>query len=138
MLDSTDLKIIQFLQENSRMQWKEIGNQVHMTGQAVANRIQRLIDLGIIENFTIKINHQKMGRTVLALVTVFMKTSSNHKDFQQFIQEHEEIIEAHRISGKGCYWLKVSLKDQQQLNHFLDKVLEYGNYQLNMSVEQLK
>lgn len=52
MLDQTDLKILELLLSNSRMQWQEIGEQVHLTGQAVKNRIDRMEKLGVIEGYT--------------------------------------------------------------------------------------
>ena len=39
MFDSTDFKIIKLLQENARMNWKEIGEIVHLTGQALGNEL---------------------------------------------------------------------------------------------------
>ena len=42
--DQVDLQIIRLLEENSRLKWKEIGDIVHLTGQAVAARIQKLED----------------------------------------------------------------------------------------------
>ncbi|GGA29684.1 hypothetical protein GCM10011384_19020 [Psychrobacillus lasiicapitis] len=56
-----------------RIQWKELGQKIHMTGQAVGNRIRRLEDLGIIEQYTITINRIKLGQLVTAFVTVFEK-----------------------------------------------------------------
>ncbi|MGM0876542.1 MAG: AsnC family protein [Bacillota bacterium] len=41
MIDHIDMEIIRCLQSNSRMQWKQIGQLVHLSGVAVANRIQR-------------------------------------------------------------------------------------------------
>lgn len=49
MIDHINLEIIRCLQNNSRMQWKQIGEIVHMSGVAVAIRIQRLEEIGIIE-----------------------------------------------------------------------------------------
>ena len=43
-LDSTDLQIIKELQENSRLQWKELGQKVHLTGQAAADRLKATIN----------------------------------------------------------------------------------------------
>ncbi len=76
-----------------------------MTGQAVGNRIRRLEDLGIIEQYTIAINRIKLGQTVTAFVTLFV-TSANHQEFMNFFQKEEEISEVHRVSGEGCYLLK--------------------------------
>lgn len=137
MLDETDWRILQLLQTNCRLQWKEIGEKVHLTGQAVAARIRKLEDLGIIEGFTVKLNQEKMGKTITALITIFMKTN-NHSAFQQFIRNKETIMEAQRISGEGCYWLKANLATEIELNQLLDEILFYGNYRLNISIGRIK
>lgn len=137
MIDETDLAILQWLQEDSRMQWKEIGEKVHLTGQAVAARIRKMEDLGVIEGFTVKLNSSKLGLPILALITVFMN-SAEHSPFQQFINSREIIKEAYRISGEGCYWLKVNVSSHEELNRFLDELLKYGNYRVNISIGKVK
>lgn len=136
MIDQTDLKILELLQQDSRRHWKEIGEKVHLTGQAVAARIHKLEDLGVIEGFTIKINPAKVGKTLTALITVLMK-STDHLGFQNFLKNKNSIIEAHRVSGEGCYWLKANLSTQEELNQLLDQLLNYGNYRLNLSIGKI-
>lgn len=137
MLDTTDLAILNLLKENSRRQWREIGELVHLTGQAVAMRIRRMEELGIIEGYTVKLNNDKLGKPLVAFITVFMK-DTNHASFQTFIKQEELIMEVHRISGEGCYWLKAQLRSQVELNHLLNKLLLYGNYRLNLSIDRVK
>jgi Lrp/AsnC family leucine-responsive transcriptional regulator len=137
MLDQTDLAILKLLQQNSRMQWREIGELVHLTGQAVGNRIRKMEELGIIEGYSVKINPDKLGSSVQAFVTIFMKTN-NHSAFQDFIKQREEISEAHRISGEGCYTLKVSVASAEELNRLLDDILQYANYRVNISIGTVK
>lgn len=137
LLDEIDFQIIQLLTENSRMQWKEIGELIHMTGQAVGNRIKKLEDSGIIKAYSIILDEMKLGLSYTAFVTVFMKTT-NHSSFASFINKRKEVSEAHRISGEGCYLLKVKAESQEQLNHFLNKVLTFGNYRLNLSIQAIK
>lgn len=137
MIDQTDIEILRWLQKNSRMQWKEIGEKVHLTGQAVAARIRKLEDLGIIEGFTVKLNPNKLGNSITAFITVFMKTT-DHYFFQQFLVHKETIAEAHRVSGEGCYWLKANISSQEELNVLLDEILKYGNYRVNLSIGSVK
>lgn len=137
VLDQTDWQILQCLQSNSRMQWQEIGKIVHLTGQAVAARIRRMQDMEIIESFTIRLNQDKLGKPILAFITVFMKTT-NHSAFQNFLANREEILEAHRISGEGCYWLKAQLANQQDVSSLLDAILLHGNYRINLSIHKIK
>lgn len=137
MIDRTDLEILYWLQKNSRMQWKEIGEKVHLTGQAVAVRIRKLEDLGIIEGYTVKLNQDKLGNSMTALITVFMKTT-DHQSFQQFLARKETVVRAHRVSGEGCYWLEAGVSGQEELNKLLDEILRYGNYRVNLSIGSIK
>ncbi len=137
MFDETDLEIIQILKNNSRTQLQEIGNIVHLTGQAVRNRITRLEKLGVIEGYTIKTNVSKLGRELIAFITVYMKTN-NHSEFLRFIKDNILITEAYRISGDGCYKLKVEAANTKEIEEFLDKLLPYGNYRLNLSIGKIK
>ena len=137
MLDQTDLAILNLLRENSRYQWKEIGEKVHLTGQAVAARVQALQDDGIIESFTVSLSAAKLGNPLLVFVTVFM-SSSNHTPFHIFLEQENRITEVHRVSGEGCYWLKARLSSHVDLNQLLENILRYGNYRLSMSIDKLK
>ena len=137
MLDQTDMAIINLLRENSRFQWKEIGEKVHLTGQAVAARVQVLQDAEIIKGFTIKLNAAKLGKPLLAFITVFM-SSANHTPFYHFLQSDDRIVAAHRVSGEGCYWLKARLSSHEDLNRLLEEILRYGNYRVSLSIDMIK
>lgn len=137
MIDETDLKIIRILMENSRIQWKEIGAIIHMTGQGVAARIHRLEELGIIEKYTLKLNDEKLGKLITGFIIVYMK-STKHKEFREFLTESELVAEAHKISGDGCYFIKVKAEGNDDLNRFLDELIKFANYKLLLSVDKIK
>ncbi|MGE5626559.1 MAG: Lrp/AsnC family transcriptional regulator [Solirubrobacterales bacterium] len=137
MLDQTDIEILNLLMRNSRIQWQEIGDEVHLTGQAVKNRISKMEKSGVIQGYTIKINPAEIGRNLIGFITVFMKTN-DHVGFQTFIKNNPIINEAHRISGDGCYILRTATSTQSELTELLDEILKFGNYQLSLSIEDVK
>lgn len=137
MLDEIDLKILDLLKRNSRMLWKDIGQEIHMTGQSVGNRIRRLEDLGIIEQYTITTNKSKLGLPITAFITVFVETA-NHKAFHKFFMSEEAITEVHRISGDGCFLLTAHLTSNDELDTLLARLLEHGNYRVDLSIGKLK
>lgn len=137
MLDETDVQIIKLLTKNSRSQWREIGEEVHLTGQAVKNRISRLEKLGVIEGYTIKVNSEKLGKKIIAYITVFMK-NTEHAAFQKYVQNNTLITEANKISGEGCYMLKAVAAEQEEITALLDEILRYGNYKINISIGAVK
>ena len=137
MLDQTDVAILTLLRQNARLSWKEIGEQVHMTGQAVATRITKLQELGILQQFTVVVDESRMGRPLLAFVTVFMK-STDHAGFARFLQGEPAVEEGHRVTGEGCYLLRVRCADQEALTQLLDRILHWGNYRVSLTLTRVK
>jgi Lrp/AsnC family leucine-responsive transcriptional regulator len=136
MFDEIDLKILDILKINSKVSLKEIGEQVHLTPQGVSNRIIRLQDLGAITQYTISINNSLLGKNITAFITIFMKTTK-HEKLIKFIKANTIITEAHRISGDGCYLLKVICSNMDEINLLLDNIMEYGTYRLNLSTSTI-
>ena len=136
-IDSIDFQILQLLNKNARIQWKEIGEKIHMTGQAVGNRIQKMEDNGIIQAYSIVIDELKVGLSFTAYIIFFMDAHT-HDDLLKFIASRNEINEAHRVSGDACYLLRVTVRSQEALNYLLNDLLKYGNYQLYLSIKEVK
>ena len=137
MLEKTNQQILRCLQRDSRMQLQEIGKIVHLTGQAVAIRIRNMKDEGVIEAFTVDLNSEKIGRPIYAFITVFMKDSADHLSFQRSLSDRDDVVEAYRITGEGCYWLKANLANQDELNTLLDAILIYGNYKVSTAINKI-
>jgi DNA-binding Lrp family transcriptional regulator len=90
VLDEVDLRILQYLLEDSTRSHKEIGQLLHLTGQAVGARIRKLQDIGVIEGYTLRWNPDKIGQPVHAFITVFIKSSTAHQSFQSFVKRKEK------------------------------------------------
>ncbi|WP_240762114.1 Lrp/AsnC family transcriptional regulator [Paenibacillus thalictri] len=138
IIDEIDLSILRHLLKDATLSHKEIGRIVHMTGQAVGARVRKLQDSGVIEGYTLRWNPEKIGMSVHAFITVFLKSNTAHPLFQTFVSNNEQVVEAHRVSGEGCYWIRVRVQSSQQLNGFLDELLQFGNYKVSLSLDQLK
>lgn len=136
-IDGTDYAILEILRNNGRIQWREIGTEVHLTGQAVGERVKSLKKLGIIEGYYTKINLDQISKGRTDYITVIMK-SNHHDTFIEFVKKSKGIIEAHRISGNGCYVLKAFTSNEGELNDLLSEILKYANYQLNSSIKTIK
>lgn len=136
-LDELDLAILEILKSNAKMKMQDIGESVHLTGQAVSNRINKMEKMGVITGYSVCLDESFFEPKLIVIITIYMK-SQRHSEFKQFLEKRKEIEEAHRISGDGCYMLKGAFESQEQLNEFLDDILEYGNYKLNTSIGQIK
>jgi Lrp/AsnC family leucine-responsive transcriptional regulator len=137
-IDDIDQKILHCLLEDSLRSYKEIGQLVHLTGQAVGARVRKLEEQGVIEGYTLRWNPGKAGKTVQAFITVFLSSNTAHSSFVTYVQSKAEIAELHRVSGEGCYWMRVLLPSTEALNVLLDELLKYGNYKLSHSIGHIK
>ena len=136
-LDELDLAILEILKRNAKMKMQEIGESVHLTGQAVSNRVGKMEKMGVITGYSVCLDESFFEPKLIVIITIYMK-SQRHSEFKQFLAKRKEIQEAHRISGDGCYMLKGAFDNKEQLDQFLDDILEYGNYKINTSISQIK
>jgi DNA-binding Lrp family transcriptional regulator len=86
-LDSVDEAILRQLKANSRLSMRRLAELVHMTPPAVAERVRRLEDRGIITGYTIQIDRTRVAPVVTAYVDVLMK-SNEHARFLVFLLQH--------------------------------------------------
>lgn len=137
MLDNTDKRILAELSQNSRITMKELGEKVHLTGQAVSSRVARLEDDGIIEGYTIKVNQAKLGHSVHATINIYTK-SDFHQPYLSFISAQKEyVIRHYKISGDGCYLLECKFPSNEQLDEFLTDLNKHVNYKLTIIINEL-
>lgn len=136
-IDDIDLKILNHLKNNSKITFKEIGESLHMTGQAVGMRVNKLLDENIIQNFTININKNKLENTTTSFITVYM-TTSDHSRIKNLITKTPEIQKAYRVAGDGCYILEIETNDNAVINRIIKDVTTFANYKISNVLDELK
>lgn len=133
-MDQTDRKILAELSQNSRITMKELGGKVHLTSPAVTARVEKLEQAGVIEGYSIKINQAMLGCPIHCFITV-MLNDFPHTRYLDYIEEGKEFILHHlKTSGEGCYLVECRFPDNTQLNTFLERLLQYGNYKLSIVI----
>ena len=73
-LDQIGVKILHELQKNARMPFSEIGRRVGLSSPAVAERVKKMEDAGIICGYHVKVDHEKIGYPIVAFI--FLTTQS--------------------------------------------------------------
>lgn len=136
MLDHTDKRILDELSTNSRITMKELGEKVHLTGQAAATRVGKLEDNGVIEKYTIQVNQVKLGCYVHAFITIITQ-NTYHQPYLSFITTQEQfIIHNYKISGEGCYLLECKFPSNEVLDTFLNELNNHANYKLSIVINK--
>jgi len=137
MLDHTGMGILRELSKNSRITMKELGEKVHLTGQAAAARVAKLEENGIIERYTIEVDQPKLGCLIHAWINIYTK-STHHQPYLSFIETQENyVLNNYKISGDSCYLLECKFPSNEVLDQFLVELNKYVNYQLSIVINKL-
>ncbi|MBR1667264.1 MAG: Lrp/AsnC family transcriptional regulator [Bacteroidaceae bacterium] len=124
-LDETDLQILRFLQENSRLTTKELAQKIHLSVTPTYERQRRLERLGYIKGYVAVLDANKMERGFMVFCSVSMKQINKQiaNDFRDTVAGWQEVTECYNISGDGDYLLKVCVSSMQKYQQFiLDKL----------------
>lgn len=136
MLDHTDMRILDELSKNSRITMKELGEKVHMTGQATSDRVAKLEDNGVIEGYTIQVNQAKLGHVIHTFITIITQ-NTYHQPYLSFIKAREQyVLQNYKISGDGCYLLECKFPSHEVLDEFLEDLNEHTNYKLSIVINK--
>jgi Lrp/AsnC family leucine-responsive transcriptional regulator len=123
-MDRIDLGILEALKENSRATASEIGKKVGLSVPAVTERIRKLEENGIIEQFTVIINREKLNYKLLAFIFVALDHDGQVENFRKAIIRYRSVLEVHHITGEYDYLIKVLVEDAKSLEDFLSQKLK--------------
>jgi len=124
-LDKTSWSILTCLQENARASFAEIGREVGLSAPAVAERMLKLEEAGIIQGYRIEVDYEKTGYALKAFIS-FTAHSGKLLPFLNYIGKLDEVVECHRVTGNHCIFLKVVVENSGHLQELLAHMMEYG------------
>ena len=124
-LDTTDLRILQLLQENAQFTLKEISQKINLSMTPTHDRIKRLEQEKVIDRYVTILNKKMLGNPMMVYCNITLdKQQKNHfEEFEAAIIQFPEVIECSVISGSFDYLLKVIVKDMSAYNEFYQKKL---------------
>lgn len=125
-LDALNLKLLGLLADDPRLTMAELGRRVGMSPPAVAERVQRLHEAGIIRGCHLDLDPRRLGLGVTAYVRVRPMPGALPK-IAALAQATPEVVECHRVTGEDCFLMKVHVIDLQHMERVLDAFLAHGN-----------
>jgi Lrp/AsnC family leucine-responsive transcriptional regulator len=125
LLDRVGWGLLRLLQENARLSFRQIGEAIGLTAPAVAERVRRLEDAGILKGYHAEIDLVKAGRPIMAFVGL-MTNSQQSTRFRKAVANMTEVIECHCVTGTESYILKVAVTSVPHLEHLLLDLVNYG------------
>jgi len=125
-LDKTSWSILACLQQNARASFADIGREVGLSAPAVAERMIKLEEAGIIQGYRIEVDYEKTGYALKAFIS-FIAHSGKLIPFLNYISKLDEVLECHRVTGNHCIYLKVVVENSGHLQVLLARMMEYGD-----------
>ena len=95
-----DQEIIRLLTENARMSYSEIGQKIGISRVAVKMRVQSLEKRGIIEEYTVIINPQKISGAVSCYFEIETKPEAL-MDVAETLRQNDTVTQIYRVTGKS-------------------------------------
>jgi Lrp/AsnC family leucine-responsive transcriptional regulator len=124
-LDETDLKIIGELISDGRVSLAELGRRVNLSSPAVADRVRRLEQAGVITGYRAELDLRMLGYELTAIVRL-KPGAGQLPRIPELAAEMPQVGECHRITGEDCFYLKLHLRSIDELSSLLDRFLAFG------------
>jgi Lrp/AsnC family leucine-responsive transcriptional regulator len=120
-LDLVDIKILNILQQDARMDIKQIADRVCKSTSPVHERIRRMQNLGYIKRYVAILDREKIGKPLLAItqVTLDKHTQATLKGFEEAVNDLPEVQLCLQLSGVHDFVLHIAVSDTQAYHDFL-------------------
>jgi Lrp/AsnC family leucine-responsive transcriptional regulator len=124
-LDDANLRLLAELQQDARLSFAELGRRVGLSSPAVAERLGRLEETGVIKAYRAEIDPLAVGYTLGVVIRIRPAPRELHK-VAELAQRTPEVVECHRITGEDCFFMKAYVRDVEHLEEVIDGFAVYG------------
>jgi Lrp/AsnC family leucine-responsive transcriptional regulator len=144
MLDDTDKKILNLLQDDCKRTNKEIASRLDLSVTAVFERIKKLERKAVISSYVALVDKSKvnMGFTVFCHIKLVQHVHKSVTDFEREVVKLKEVLECFHVSGEYDYLLKVVVRDMEHFRSFMVSKLttleHIGSTQSSFSINEVK
>jgi Lrp/AsnC family leucine-responsive transcriptional regulator len=123
--DETDTTLLRELQEDARLSLAELGRRVGLSSPAVADRLERLEEAGVITGYSAEVDPRALGYE-LTMVLRIRPAPRELKKVAELAKRTPEVVECHRITGDDCYLMKAHVRDVEHMEEVIDRFAIYG------------
>ncbi|QUX91078.1 Lrp/AsnC family transcriptional regulator [Marinomonas sp. A3A] len=125
-MDKTNWKLLKLLEQNGRLTYAELGKMVHLTAPAVAERVRKLEESGVITGYSVQVNLEKAGIPITALVECQVYRTKE-REFKALVMGLDEVIECYNVTGPYAFVLKVGVKSMSKLDALLERLIDLSD-----------
>ena len=123
-IDKLDRKILGILSQNARIPFKDVAAECGVSRAAIHQRVQHLIENGVIVGSGFEVNPKSLGYTTCTYVGLNLERGSMYRKVVERINTIPEVIECHFTTGSYTMLVKLYAKDNEQLMYLLNNKLQ--------------
>lgn len=125
LLDGTNLKLLAELGADARISLAELGRRVGLSSPAVAERLKRLEQEGVITGYRAEIDPRKLGYSLGVIIRI-RPSPRQLAAVAELARQTPEVVECHRVTGDDCYVITAYVRDVEHLETVIDAFAGYG------------
>lgn len=118
-IDDLDVKILNILSHHAEKSYKEIGQELFVSGGTVHVRIKKLKELGVITAQRMIVDYEKLGYDITAFLGIYLDKSSLYDDVSEQLRNIPEVLAAHYTTGAYSIFVKIICRDTNHLRDVL-------------------
>ena len=123
-IDKLDRKILGILSLNARIPFKDVAAECGVSRAAIHQRVQHLIENGVIVGSGFHVNPKSLGYTTCTYVGLNLERGSMYREVVERISSIPEVIECHFTTGSYTMLVKLFAKDNEQLMDLLNNKIQ--------------
>jgi Lrp/AsnC family leucine-responsive transcriptional regulator len=125
LLDEIAWRILAALQENARVSFSDLGRRVGLSAPAVASRVRRMEDAGIITGCRVTLAPERLGYSIIAVIRV-SAPEENCVPLGTLVRGLPGVLESHRVTGTDRLVVKVVVQSVAHLDNMVNQLSRYG------------
>jgi Lrp/AsnC family transcriptional regulator for asnA, asnC and gidA len=123
-IDSLDKKILEIITRNARIPFKDVATECGVSRAAIHQRVQRLVDIGVITGSGYHVNPVMLGYNTCTYVGITLERGSMYKHVVSEFEKIPEIVECHYTTGPYTMLVKLYARDNEQLMDLLNRKIQ--------------
>jgi Lrp/AsnC family leucine-responsive transcriptional regulator len=124
-VDSTNLRLLAELQADARLSLAELGRRVGLSSPAVADRLARMEEEGVIRGYRAEVDPRALG-FALSVVIRIRPAPRELRKVADVARDTPEIVQCDRVTGEDCYVMRAHVRDVEHLEEVIDRFAIYG------------
>ncbi|WP_222423196.1 Lrp/AsnC family transcriptional regulator [Arthrobacter woluwensis] len=125
-LDDIDWQLLAALQEDARLGFRELGRMVHLTAPAVASRVRRLEEGGVILGYSARVDPAAVGYGVEGFIHIASNGRRQSYEIAAQAAAEPRVLEDHRVAGQSDHVLRIVAESLTSLEPFIDELNDNG------------